>query len=94
MSFDNISYGKLAIVFIIAGVVLVIAIRGSSATNLFSENITEEAKVTIKQDKNCIVEASDEVPRTITNCPYNVNDTILITYKPQQPGVENHEIKN
>jgi hypothetical protein len=94
LSFDNISYGKLVIVFIIADVVLVIAIRGSSATNLFSENITEEAKVTIKQDENCIVEASDEVPRTITNCPYNVNDTILITYKPQQPGVENHEIKN
>jgi hypothetical protein len=94
LSFDNISYSKLAIVFIIAGVVLVIAIMGSSATNLFSENITEDAKVTIKQGENCIVEASDEIPRTISNCPYNVNDTIVITYKPQQPGVGNHEIKS
>lgn len=39
------------------------------------------------------MEASDEVPRTIANCPYNINDTIVITYKPQQPSVENHEIK-
>jgi hypothetical protein len=93
LSFDNISFGKLAIVFIIAGVILVFAIMGSSATNLFSENITEEAEVTIKQDENCIVEASDEVPRTVANCPYNINDTIVITYKPQQPSVENHEIK-
>ena len=83
MSFDNISFGKLAIIFIIAGVVLVLAIMGSSATNLFSKKITEEAEVTIKQGENCVVEASDKVPRTIANCPYNVNDTIVITYKPQ-----------
>lgn len=94
MSFDNVSPAKLAIIFIIAGVVLVLAIMGSSATNLFSENITEEAKVTIKQAENCVVEASDEIPRTIANCPYNVNDTIIITYKPQQPDVENHEVKD
>jgi hypothetical protein len=93
LSFENISFGKLAVIFIIAGVVLVLAIMGSSATNLFSGNITEEAKVTIKQDENCVVEAPDEVPRTIANCPYNVNDTILITYKSQQPGVINHESK-
>ena len=66
---------------------------GSSATNLFSGNITEEAEVTIKQDENYVVEASYEVPRTIANCPYNVNDTIMITYTLKQPGVENHEIK-
>ena len=94
MSFDNISFSKLAIVFIIAGIVLVLAIMGSSATSLFRGNVTEEAKVTIKHGENCVVEASDEIPRTIANCPYNVNDTIVITYKPQQPGVENHEIKS
>ena len=94
MSFDNISYGKLAIVFIIAGVVLVFVIMGSSATNLFSENSAEEADITIKQDENCIVEGEDETPRTITDCPYNVNDTVLITYKAQQPAIEKHEIKS
>ena len=45
MSFDDISFSKLAIIFIIAGVVLVLAIMGSSATNLFSKSVTEEAQV-------------------------------------------------
>ena len=94
MSFENISFGKLAIIFIIAGIVLVIAIMGSSAKNLFSGSITDEAIVKIKQGPNCIVEGADEIPRTITDCPYNVNDTILITYKSQQPAVEKHEFKS
>ena len=93
MSFDDISFSKLALIFIIAGVVLVMAIMGSSATNLFSKSITEEAEVKIKHEGNCVVEASDEIPRTIENCPYNVNDTLVITYKPQRPAIENYESK-
>ena len=91
MSFEGISFGKLAIIFIIAGVILVLAIMGSSATKLFSQSITEDAQVKIKHEGNCIVEASDNIPRTIVNCPYNVNDTLVITYKPQRPTLENYE---
>ena len=91
MSFDDISFSKLAIIFIIAGVVLVLAIMGSSATNLFSNSVTEEAQVKIKQKGNCVVEVSDEIPRTIENCPYNVNDILVITYKPQRPDIEKFE---
>ena len=58
-----------------------------------SGNITEDGKITIKHGDNCIVEASYKVPRIIANCHYNVNDTIVITYKPQQLGTENHEFK-
>ena len=76
MSLDDISSSKLVIIFIIAGVVLVLAIMGSSATNLFSKSVLEEAQVKIKQQGNCVVETSDEIPRTIENCPYNVNDTL------------------
>jgi flagellar basal body-associated protein FliL len=93
MSFEGISFGKLAIIFIVAGVVLVLAIMGSSATSLFSQSITEDAKVKIKHQGNCVVEASDNIPRTIANCPYNVNDTVVITYKPQRPSIENYESK-
>ena len=53
----------------------------------------EKTIVKIKQGPNCIVEGADEIPRTITDCPYNVNDTVLITYKSQQPAIEKHEIK-
>lgn len=93
LSFDNISFSKLAIIFIIAGVVLVLAILGSSATSLFSESITEEAEVKMKQEGNCIVEAGDRIPRMISDCSYNVNDTVLITYKTKQPAIEKHQLK-
>jgi flagellar basal body-associated protein FliL len=93
MSFDNISFGKLAIIFIIAGVALVLAILGSSAISLFSNSITEEAEVKMKQEGDCIVEAEDKIPRMISDCLYNVNDTVLITYKTKQPSIEKHQLK-
>ena len=93
MSFEGISFGKLALIFIVAGVVLVLAIMGSSATNLFRQSVTEDATVKIKYEGNCVVEASDKIPRTIVNCPYNVNDTLVITYKPERPAIENYESK-
>ena len=93
MSFDNISFGKLAIIFIVAGVVLVFVILGSSATSLFSDSTTEEAEVKMKQGGDCIVEADDRIPRMISDCSYNVNDTILITYKAKQPSIEKHQPK-
>jgi hypothetical protein len=91
VSFDNISFSKLAFIFIIAGIVLVFAIMGSSATSLFSKSVTEEAEVKLKSEGECVVEASDGIPRKIASCPYNVNDTLSITYKPQQPSIEKHE---
>ncbi len=91
MSFDNISFSKLAIIFIVAGVVLVLVILGSSATTLFSNSITEYAQVKMKQGDNCIVEADDRILRMISNCSYNVNDTVLITYKAKQPTIEKHQ---
>ena len=93
MSFDNISFSKLAIIFIIAGVVLVMAILGSSAISLFSASITEETEVKMKQGDSCIVEAEDRIPRMISDCLYHVNDTILITYKTKQPSIEKHQLK-
>ena len=93
MSFESISPAKLALIFGVAAVVIILALLGSSLSNLFSGGTTEEAKVIIKQANNCIVEGPDEIPRTITDCSYNLNDTILITYKAQQPAIEKHELK-
>jgi hypothetical protein len=93
MSFESVSPKILALIFGIAAVVIIFALMGSSATNLFSGTITDEAIVKIKQGSNCIVEGGDEIPRVITDCSYNVNDTVLITFKAQQPAIENHEIK-
>jgi len=94
MSFQNISIQKLAIIFIVAGVVIVFAIMGSSAKSLFSNSITENVNVKLKQGSECIVEPSDKVPRTIPNCQYAIGDSISVTYKPQQPSIEKYELNN
>ena len=56
-------------------------------------SITDDAIVKIKEGNNCVVEGMDRIPRVITDCSYNVNDTVLITYKAQRPAIEKHEIK-
>lgn len=83
----------MALIFGIAAVVIIFALLGASAKNLFSGSIIDEAKVILKQGNDCIVEGADNIPRTITDCSYDLNDTVLITYKAQQPAIEKHEIK-
>lgn len=93
MGFESISPSKLALIFGVAAVVIILVLLGSSLRNLFSGSITDDAIVIIKEGNNCIVEGADKIPRIITNCSYNLNDTISITYKAQQPTVEKHEIR-
>ena len=57
-----------------------------------SPNITEETRVIIKEQGTCTVQAKDDVPRTIENCPYDVGDTISITYKREQPPILEHHL--
>jgi hypothetical protein len=89
MSFTS-SPAKIAIIFIIAGIVIVFAILGTSATNIFGPSTTEEGVVEIKQADACVVQASDDIPRKISNCPYDQGQRISITYKPGQPTIESH----
>ena len=93
MSFQNISIKKLAIIFIVAGFIIVFALLGSSAKNLFRNSVIEDVTVKIKKSGDCIVEPSDKVPRVISNCQYNVGDNLSVTYKPQQPLIEKYELK-
>jgi hypothetical protein len=69
MSFTN-SPARLVIILIIAGVVIVFAILRTSARSIFVSSTTEEGTVEIKQADECIVQASDGIPRKISNCPY------------------------
>jgi hypothetical protein len=95
MSLHDLSLKTLALIIIAAGVIIVFAISGFQATDLFAPSITEDAQLVIKnqEDGTCVVEGSDRVPRTISNCPYNTGDTISITYKPEQPSIERHELR-
>lgn len=94
MSFQNIALWKLAIIFVVAGVVIILALLGSSAKNLFSESITEDVSVKLKKDNDCVVEPSDGIPRVISNCNYAVGDNLSVTYKTKQPAIQKYELKN
>ena len=94
MSFQNISPKKLAIIFVVAGVVIVFALLGSSAKSLFSSSVTENVNIKLKQGSECIVEPSDKVPRTIRDCQYAIGDSLSVTYKPQQPTIEKYSFNN
>ena len=80
----------LAILFIIVGVVVVFMLMGGSLTQLFSSSIQENVPVQIKQNDTCIVEASDGIPRSINNCPYQQGENITINYKQGFPELEGH----
>jgi len=82
----------LAVLFIIAGVVVVFMLMGGSLTQLFSSSIQESVIVQIKEGNNCIVEASDKIPRSISSCPYQQCDNITISYKQGLPSLERHQI--
>ncbi|CAN5156049.1 hypothetical protein BH18THE2_BH18THE2_18840 [soil metagenome] len=62
MSFTS-SPARLAIIFIIAGVVIVFVIFGTSARSIFVSSTTEEDTVEIKQADECIEQTSDGIPR-------------------------------
>src|ERR671916_2560210 len=95
MSLHDLSLKTLAIIIIAAGVLIVFALSGFQARNLFAPSVTEDTQVSIEneQDGSCIVEGSDRAPITISNCPYNVGDKVSITYKPEQPSIERHELR-
>ena len=80
----------LAVLFIVAGVVVVFMLMGGSLTQLFSSSLQETVQVQIKQGNTCVVEASDGVPRSIDNCPYQLGDNVTINYKQGIPSIENH----
>jgi hypothetical protein len=94
VSFQNISLWKLALILIVAGIVIILALLGSSAKNLFSDSITEDVTVKLKSDNDCVVEPSDGIPRVISNCNYAVGDILSVTYKPKQPTIQKYELKN
>lgn len=80
----------IAILLIGAGIVIVFFISGFQIFDVLSPGISEQVVVTIKQNNVCIVEASDNVPRQIQDCPYDEGQRITIVYKSEQPRIESH----
>lgn len=92
--FERISTKKLAILFGVAflGAFMVIQmIQGFPlAQLLFRQTVTEEVKVTIKQGDVCVVEPTDQQPKSIQGCPYDIGDTLIVTYYGGSTNVESY----
>jgi hypothetical protein len=94
--FARISTKKLAILFGLAflGAFMVIQmVQGFPlAELLFRQTVTEEVKVSIKQEDVCVVEPADGQPKSIQECPYNLGDTLVVTYYEGSTKVESHRL--
>jgi hypothetical protein len=92
--FAKISTKKLAILFGLAffgAFMLIQMTQGFPLKDiLFRQQFTEEVQVKIKQAGICIVEPSDEQPREIKNCSYNVGDKLIVTYSKNGAGVDSY----
>ena len=75
---------KLAILFGLAffGAFMVIQmVQGFPLADLlFRQTVTEKVNVSIKQEDVCVIEPADGQPKSIPNCPYNIGDTLIVTY--------------
>lgn len=80
----------LAFLFIAGGFVIVFMLMGGSLTQLFSSSVQESVLVQIKEGDTCVVEASDGIPRSINNCPYQKGENITVNYKQGMPLLESH----
>jgi hypothetical protein len=92
--FARISTKKLAILFGLAflGAFMVIQmVQGFPlAEILFRQTVTEEVRVSIKQEDVCVVDPTDGQPKSIQGCPYNVGDTLVVTYYEGSTKLESH----
>ena len=97
--FSRMSGKELGIIVILAiagGFLAVQAIFGFPIKDIIiRKEITGEAKVVLKDNQGtCIVEGSDQEPRTIPNCPYKIGDKLIITFKQGTVPIEKHHIKS
>ncbi len=94
-SIARMSGKKLAILFglaIFGAFIGVQVITGFPIRDLFiKESVTEEVLIEFKQENTCIVSASDH-PREIEDCPYNVGDSVVITYNRDNAGILSHSL--
>lgn len=87
--------GIIVIIAIIGGFFAVQAMFGFPIKDIIRKEVTEENKVILKdKEGTCVVEGSDQQPRGIPNCPYNIGDTVIVTFKQGTAPIEKYHIKN
>jgi hypothetical protein len=88
--------GIIVILAIIGGFLAVQAMFGFPIKDIIiRKEITGDAQVVLKDNQGtCIVEGSDQEPRTIPNCPYKIGDKLIITFKQGTVPIEKHRLKS
>ena len=84
----------LTVIIIVEGFFGIQAMFGFPIKDLIRSDVTEQSKIIIKFAGTCIVVGSDQHPRGISNCPYKVRDTLLITYKQRTVPIEKYLLIN
>jgi hypothetical protein len=85
----------LAIIIFIGAFFGLQALFGFPLKDLIRREITDEARVVIKDNQgNCVIEVSDNQPRSIPDCPYKVGDTLIVTLKEGTMPIEKHNLKS
>ena len=89
---QGISNRQLALIFgiSIVGIFIVFALFITPIQNLFPETITEQVTIISKSDGECVVNSQDH-PRAISNCNYDIGDKLQITYKYGTAPIETHK---
>ena len=89
---QGLSNRQLALIFgiSIVGIFIVFALFIFPIQNLFRESITEQVTITSKSDGECVVNSQDH-PRVIPNCNYDLGDTLQIIYKYGTALIETHK---
>jgi hypothetical protein len=96
---EEMDFGKK--MALLAGLTIGIAFFGLQAMfgfpilNSLRGGVTDEARVTIKDASSgiCVVEASDGIPREISNCQYKKDDVLVVSYEQGRPNLKSHSLK-
>lgn len=89
---DSLSPKGLIMLFSIAvvGIFLFFALFVFPIQNLFRESISEQVTVISKSEGICVIDSQDH-PRSISPCDYDVGDKLRITYKAGMVPIETHQ---
>jgi hypothetical protein len=89
---DSLSPKGLIILFgiVVVGIFLFFALFVFPIQNLFRESVSEAVTVISKSGGICVFDSQDH-PRSISPCDYDVGDKLRITYKSGMVPVETHQ---
>ena len=76
---DSKKYGiTFLAAFVAAG--LIIATVVFPFWNLIRADVYEEVEILLNERGKCYVDTSDNIPKTIDNCNYNIGDIVTVKY--------------